>query len=535
LSQQQSEQVERTIANEVLDNNLVFTLRETDEFCLYNGGCFDRGKEPKTVLREYIDKIAERTEVPIGAKQILKPYNLTNSKKETILEMLKSNSFISLSDFDREFDIICCKNGMYKISGFVDCLLPNPNRKDGTYRSDSSDKLVFGIKNFLTYEEYKKRFGEPYKAFIQIPVDYNPDAECLEIDQFLTDVFGFETVPLIYEFLAYVLMPTVKYQKAFLLHGPPSTGKTTFIDMIYEFFNGSKFFSDVRLQDLGEQFQAINLMHKLLNVFDDLPAKKMGDSFMFRQVVTNKFLRSEVKFVAEYVKWINRIKLLFSCNELAEVRKNEGDQFFRRWILIQCFNIFKDKDLMTQEDYDDPTIKEKDYDMLEKLCFPSEFSGLLNKIIQAWIRLETRGYFPKQWNNPEYIKGLWLMDINPIKLFIDECCIQGVMEESDYNTYYTVLNKFREEHNAKPISKHLCTQWLQRIDGIEKKRKSGGKYYYNGIGIKDSILEKYEKPIEKQENKGIEEFTDEQLEYLENDVDNNKKPNNEDYSDPFRF
>ena len=533
MTQQQNEQVERTITNEVLDNNLVFTLRETDEFCLYNGGCFDRGKEPKTALREYIDKIAERTLVPIGAKQTLKPYNLTNSKKETILEMLKSNSFISLKDFDREFDIICCENGLFKLSGFENCLLPNPNRKDGSYRSGGDpDKLVFGIKYFLTYEAYNKKFGEPYKAFIQIPVIYAPNAECLEIDQFLTDVFGFETVPLIYEFLAYVLMPTVKYQKAFLLYGPPSTGKTTFIDMIYEFYNGSRFFSDVRLQDLGEQFQTINLMHKLLNVFDDLPAKKMGDSYMFRQVVTNKFLRSEVKFVAEYVKWINRIKLLFSCNELAEVRKNEGDQFFRRWILIQCFNTFKDKDLMTQEDYDDPTIREKDYDMLERLCVPSEFSGLLNKILQAWIRLETRGYFPKQWNNPEYIKGLWLMDINPIKLFIDECCIVGIIEENDYNTFYTILNKFREDHNAKPISKHLCTQWLQRIDGIEKKRKSGGAYYYNGISIKDSILEKYGKPIEKQENKGIEEFTEEQLEYLENDK---KKYDNEDYSDPNRF
>jgi len=490
------EQVERSIANKILKANLIYTLRETDEFCLYNGGYFYRGKEPKTIIREFIDDIAKITIIP--GKNIDKPYSLTNSKKETILEMLKSNSFVSLDQFDQEFGRVCVANGHVTL--------------------DDKNQWIFW--NHFPYNK------NPYKTFIQIPVKYDPKAECLIIDQFLTDVFGFYTVPLIYEFLAYVLMPTVKYQKAFLLHGPPSTGKTTFIDMIYAFFNGSKFFSDVRLQDLGEQFHAINLMHKLLNVFDDLPDKKMGDSYMFRQVVTNKYLRSEVKFVREYVKWLNRTKLLFSCNTLTEVRKTEGDQFFRRWILIQCFNIFKDKELMLQEDYDDPTIKEKDNNILEKLCTPSEFSGLLNKILEAWLRLETRGGFSKEWNNIEYIKGLWQIDINPVKLFVDECCIVGVAEQEDYDTFYHTLNKFREDHNAKPITKHACTQWLHMIDGIKKKRKSGGAYYYDGISIKDSISEKYSPSSlnKKKESETIEEMVVENLDqYLEEAVESTRQ------------
>lgn len=532
MSQQLPEQVERSIANEILEKTLIYTLHETEEFCLYNGGYFHRGSEPKNIIRSQINTIAKVTTVP-APNNTDKPYFLSISKRNTILEIIKSETFIKLDAFDNEIDVICCKNGLYKVSGFDKCLLPNPNRKDGSYHSDTPDKLVFGIKYFLTHDEYKKRFEESYKAFIQIPIIYDSNAKCLEIDQFLTDVFGFETVPLVYEMLAYFLMPHVKYQKAFILYGPPSTGKTTFYDLIKKFNNGLKYFSELRLQELGERFQMVNLMNKLVNYFDDLTEGHIGDSEGFRRIVTNNYLSSEVKHVEEHVQWRNRTKLIFSCNRLPKIKKTEGDAFFRRWVLIQCFNIFKDKDLMTQEDYDDPIIMEKDYDILEKMCVPSEFSGLMNKIIEAWIRLQSRGYFPKEWNNIEYIKGLWQMDINPIKLFVDECCIIGNVEQADYLTFWNVINRFREEHNAKPITKHSCTQWLQRIDGIKKKRKSGGEYYYNGIGIKDSVLERFGDPKEKKEVKGIEEFTEEQRGYLENNDD--KKGYNEDYSDPGRF
>lgn len=530
MSQPHVEQIERTIANEILDNNIILTLRETDEFCLYNGGYFYRGQTPHTQLREYVDIISRTTLIP-GVNQTLRPYNLTNSKKATILEMLKSNSFASLDDFDQESDIICCKNGIYKISGFKKCILPNPNSADGSYNSKLDEKMVLGTKCFLSYEQYRTKFGAPYKTFIQVPVDYDPDKECLIIDQFLSDVFGFKIVPLIYEMLAYFLMPHIKYQKAFILHGPPSTGKTTFYDLIKKFYNGLQYFSELRLQDLGVKYEMQNLIGKLVNYFDDLTEESIGDTEAFRRIVTNNTLSSAVKFVNGLIYWRNRTKLVFSCNDFPAIKKKEGNAFFRRWVLLSCFNVFKDKNSMTQEDNNDPTVNEKDYDILEKMCTESEFSGLLNKILEAWIRLETRGNFPPEWNNPEYIKGLWQIDVNPVKLFVDECCIIGPIEKTDYNEFYFTLNKFRESKNAHAISKHSCTQWLQQIDGITKKRKTGGVYYYAGIGLKDSVRKKYEIPLEPVIT--IEEFTDEQMGYLENNDD--KKGYNEDYSDPGRF
>lgn len=450
------EQTERVIARIIQEKALIYTLEETDEFCVYNGGYFHRGKQPLNEIRKWINEEARLQVIPQG--ETTKPYYLTPSRKSTIIEMIKSGSFISFDEFIKPDKRVCVLNGHVILNG----------------------------DNEWVYWKHFDYNESPYKTFIQIPVIYDPKAEGLVIDQFLTDVFGFKTVPLIYEMLAYFLMPHVKYQKAFILYGPPSTGKTTFYDLIKKFYNGLKNFSELRLQELGIHFEMQNLMGKLVNYFDDLTEKQIGDSEAFRRIVTNNHLSSAMKFVNGRIYWINRTKLAFSCNTLPKIKKNEGNAFFRRWVLISCFNVFKDKDIMTQDDLDNSTINTKDYDMLDKMTTPEEFSGLLNNILKGWLRLEARGNFPKEWNDIEYIKGLWQIDINPVKLFVDECCILGPSNEEDYNLFYQTLNKFREEHNAKPISKAMCTQWLQRIDGITKKRKTGGEYFYKGISIQDN-------------------------------------------------
>jgi len=204
---------------------------------------------------------------------------------------------------------------------------------------------------------------------------------------------------------------------------------------------------------------------------------------MFRQIVTNRYLRSEKKYVPEYVKWKNRTKLVFTTNILIPYNKKEGDEFFRRWVLLSCYTVFKDESLLTDEDKNDVAIKVKDYDIFNKITTKEEFSGLLNKIIDGWMQLYERGSFSKEWHNIDYIKGLWMLDANPVKLFVDECCKVGEEEKADYNELYHALNKFRMGHGVKAISKHMCTQWLQRIEGIEKKKRGNNEFYYAGISL----------------------------------------------------
>ena len=117
--------------------------------------------------------------------------------------------------------------------------------------------------------------------------------ECLEIDQFLSDIFNFKNVPNIYEMFGYFMMPTVKYQKAFILYGPAKTGKTSVINLVSQFIGGihpEYFISGVSLQELGVRHRLVNLRNKLLNIFDDLKSTILTTSDKFRISVTTRIV-----------------------------------------------------------------------------------------------------------------------------------------------------------------------------------------------------------------------------------------------------
>ncbi len=490
------EHAESAIAKEILANDLIYCLEETDEFAIYNGGVFHKGKEGRTEIRERITQYAEKSEYAWtdgNGVAHTKPYHLTIAKRREIVEQIKTRNFISLNEFDNNPKLLNVKNGVISLEPYKK-ILPNPNTEDGHY--GSGDKLITeeGYGTFVPHSNYgwcmdpstfingQPQFHPPPKCFIQLPVNYNPKAECLEIDQFLSDIFGFERVPFIYEMIAYFIVPTIKFGKAFILYGPTKTGKTSFINLIQQFVGGDhpeRIISHVRVQDLSERFEAENLRNKLLNIFDDLKEHKIIASDFFRLFVTNKTISSAIKHVQGNVTWRNYCKQLYACNQLPVVPKKTGDEFWNRWILIQCFNEFKNENC--------------NIEIRDQKWSNQELSGLLNKCIQAWQRLEKRKKFPTEYDDIERVKGTWLIDVNPVKLFVDERCdFYNEAFTIGYKEFKRAVNKFREEHNAKPITQTMCTQSLGRIDdkiekkewGAKKRREYGERYYYKGIRIR---------------------------------------------------
>ena len=93
------------------------------------------------------------------------------------------------------------------------------------------------------------------------------------------------------------------------------------------------------------------------------------------------------------------------------------------------------------------------------------------------------------------------MDVEPAKLFVDECCNIG-NGEIEVDIFWRALNQYRKEFNCKPISKTMCTQSLQRIDDTisKPKRRKNNIYYYEGINIKDDFMNKYESKNTKLDN-----------------------------------
>ena len=466
-------QVERHIAQEIMKQKIIFCFRDSDELVMYNNGYFHPNMIAETEIRELIDIHAKDIEVFHSSvkKPNPKPYRINPSARNTIFEMIRASNFCNRIEFRPPNTCIFCKNGIYHTD----------------------------LQAFHSYKQYEY---DPYKTTYQLPVDYDPKATTKIWDQFIVDIAGRERIELIYEMIGYFLMPHIKYQKAFILHGPPSSGRTTLIDAIINFLGGEYWYlyiSNIKLQDLEDKFEFAELRDKILNVFDDLDVTEITTSEKFRISVTNKHLRGPIKHVQDWISWWNRVKHLFSCNDLPNLKRDPGIQFWRRWILISCFSEFKDKELMTQSDYDDPNIFEKDLNMYEKLTTPEALSGLLNRVIQGWRYLEKNKHFPKKWDDIDYISGLWMININPVKLFVDECCLKDDTFEVDYEIFYKTLNDFRKSKNAQEITRNMMTRSMKmlRIPNFNDNKELKKKYHpescgrnYVGIKLKEEVFKR---------------------------------------------
>jgi putative DNA primase/helicase len=412
-------------------NYLIYKIIETSELTLYREGVFIRGVTAKNNIDDIIFSwIYEKT----------KPLLPTPYITKIVSNGINNEYLISQDEFDKEDDRITLKNGSFSI-----------------WKGDSY------------FTEHIKFDYTPYKTFIKIPQIYDENALCPAIDKFLEDTFGPDTVPLILKMIGYIIFPSTKFQKSFILHGVADSGKTTFISMLRKFI-GLNNCAEISLQDVGKQFKVANMRDKLVNIYDDLSFhSKVRDLSVFKTLVTNPTLSGDIKFIQASGNWRNFCTQVFTCNALPPIPINTGDDLWRRIILITCSN----------------KVKNRDRNILKKITTQSELSGLLNKVIKAYQQLLDDDGFNDEWEQADYIEGVWNMNSTPLKLFIDEMCVMsGEILKKDF---MIELNIFRCELNTYPLTMNKITRELELI-GVHKKHKRSGDYYV-GISLKKEETE----------------------------------------------
>jgi len=274
-----------------------------------------------------------------------------------------------------------------------------------------------------------------YYSFNQLPVYYDPKATCPIFDKFVGEVFGLDKVDSIYDFIGYLLMPTVKYQRALIMIGEGKNGKTTFLEALVRFL-GMENVAQIPLQHLDGKFALYNLKNKFANIVSDLPSKDLDDTGNAKRVVTDLYLSSMIKNVQGNFVFLNRCKMLYSCNSLPKT-KDRTSAFYRRWRLYICDAVFEEN---------------KDINMLEKLTTPEELSGLLNRAIEGIERLIINEGFP---DTEKEVQELWEIESNPKSIghWIRQTGIVGIHKRDDneldkwgnpkWFTYYQDL-RFKE-------------------------------------------------------------------------------------------
>jgi len=325
-----------------------------------------------------------------------------------------------------------------------------------------------GMLNLRTRELVKHDPG--FLSLKQIPVVYDPDADCPVLKKFLSEVVSVEDARDIMRFWGYTLAPHCKYDKAIVFVGVGSNGKSVLLTTVTKFF-GLENTSNESLKTLCDnKFRDAELFGKIANIKSELSAVSPVHSENFKALVSGLDTITGEKKNKDPFKFRNVAKIWCSCNQLPNVDFNDI-AWYRRWITI----LFPRKFVACVD---------ANVNLDAELTTESEKSGALNMALQGYKELETAGGFAN-WNDTDKVRRLYVAYAgNSVarfgieKLVFNAASQDTILKEDLYRAY----EQYHEVQSRNSIVKEPVRAYdtfyrdLEVLFGIKERecRISGG-------------------------------------------------------------
>ena len=295
--------------------------------------------------------------------------------------------------------------------------------------------------------------------FDRIPVTYDPSAYCSDLDKMLNRVFlgDREVINLFEEMVGYCLMKTSRYQKAFILIGSGSNGKSTILDLIEEFL-GPRNYSSLPLEKVTDRFNTAELENRLANIGDDIDNVTIRDSGTLKKMISGESITVERKGERPF-KLSPYATHIYSANAIPR-SFDKSDGFYRRWLMVPFNAKF--------------TAEDPDYDPLifDKITTDNALSYLLNVAIRGASRLIKRGRFTEPQSVKEALEH-YKTDNSTTLSWIDD---KGL--DMDYFL----------DHSTDQLYADF-TDWC-KLSGIKSANMTGKKTFYKEIIYKFDFEER---------------------------------------------
>jgi len=307
----------------------------------------------------------------------------------------------------------------------------------------------------------------------QIPIEYDPDAKCPNIEKFLKDVVSSIDVDKLIEIPGYCLYKDYPIARIIILTGLGENGKSVYLFLLKTFL-GKDNVSSVELQKLSENdFRASTLQGKLANICGDIPAKALSQTGFIKILSGRDSITSEKKFKDPFT-WINYAKLIFSANELP-LSYDDTIAFYRRMIDIPFINSFSRDNPYT------------DLNIIEKLTTSEELSGFFNLAVKGLRKLlENKGFSEEASTETKRIE--YIRNANPIQYFaekrVEKDTASQITKEDLYSHYVDLCEELEKIPKANNVFSREVRRFLPYIS--ESKIEGGTIKVWNGIKVKDS-------------------------------------------------
>lgn len=308
------------------------------------------------------------------------------------------------------------------------------------------------------------------------PLNFNSKAKYDRWERFIDEIFQHDhdkedKKALLQEFLGLCLTPNVTYQKAMLLLGNGSNGKSIAITVL-ENILGVDNYSSIELNQLSNKNYIVELQNKLVNFCSEIDHKGNFSSGIFKRIVSGDTVTGDAKFKAP-IKFNPYSKLLFATNDLPKT--NDTTRGYFRRILILKFN----------RNFEGA---EKDPYLANKLL--SELDGIFNWLLIGLERLLKNEKFTSPISSETELDD-YLESSNSVVSFIREKC--EIKNDPTYweraGEFYDTYKLYCTDSKLHPFSNPNFKNEMKKHyhPKIEWKKDGNSGRRYKHVKIKKDI------------------------------------------------
>ena len=316
----------------------------------------------------------------------------------------------------------------------------------------------------------------------RIDVAWNPEAGDPEaIDGFLHEIVEDGDVPTLYRLIAHTLYKEYVGEKAAILIGSGSNGKSVFLSLIEAFIGGYNV-AHRELQDFDDDgFAANNLQGKLANLATEIGEQEVENATTFKKLTGRDTLQARVKY-EKPITFENFATLMFATNEMP-VFGQDNHAIWRRWVYVDFPYTF---------DADDPAAKDPEPEraLMRRLTADAEQEALLVRCQQEIQRWHEGEPFFADAMDPDQVRDKMKKAAEPIYHFATTCLESGDADDT-FVEKSVVRACYKAFADAEDLPRMAENEFGQRLVALRdlsieatQRRVDGGRpRVYEGVEL----------------------------------------------------
>ena len=307
---------------------------------------------------------------------------------------------------------------------------------------------------------------------MQLPVEYDPDAECPAFEQFISEVLPADCYQpcdggpgFIWELIGYVLFSGNPHHIAVLLYGKGRNGKGTLIRLLKAIV-GERNMSAVGLHELVEnRFRAATLYGKLANLAGDLDARWVDNTALFKAITGDDAVQGRTQVRAPVRIHAVGAAVLLANKAFGSADSSEG--WTARWVVVPFPNSF---------------LGREDRGLDAKLHTDAELRGVLRRSIAALPALMARGRLPVPASLAA-AKATFISASDAVRAWISDACVIEVDAWIARTELYGAYSHRTFFDGSKLLSAREFYNRIEQIGGITAVIRRGERGF-KGIRLK---------------------------------------------------